>query len=195
MGSTQDVLQKLESVLSNINAPILDILQPGIDRNLIDNLISELDLSFKMEVYELYAWRNGTMDTKRKIIGAMTLFTNGIFYSLEQSIDVYKYNALENAHWNRNYFPLFSSGGGDYLLMDLGKGKFEGAIFLYSPALLYSSTPLTIYDSLEMLLLSVLECYQQKAYDFIDGILETDIDMEFSICKKNNPHSKYWEDS
>jgi cell wall assembly regulator SMI1 len=121
MKDLESILKRLELFLAGIGAPVLNILRPGIDKSHVNRLINEVDLSFKEDVYELYAWRNGTKDANEKLIGEMTLFTNGILHSLDEAIDIYRYNALDNSQWDKDYFPLFSSGGGDFLLLDIGE--------------------------------------------------------------------------
>lgn len=51
-----------------------------------------------------------------------------------------------------------------------------------------------IFDSLESLFISVLECHEKKAFYFNEkGGLQFDSRLKIPIMKKNNPNSDYWE--
>jgi hypothetical protein len=193
MANFKNILTALELFLRDINAPILDKLGPGIDKTDIELFAKKSNLFFDEEIYELYEWRNGIANPNENIIGEMTLFTNGIFYCLEEAIRTYKSYALDLGSWDQRFFPLFSSGGGDFLLVNLGERNSDKHVFLYSPPLLYSSELISIYDSLEKLFISVFECYKREAYYFEDNVLEKNINLEFEICIKNNPNAAYWK--
>jgi hypothetical protein len=96
----------------------------------------------------------------------------------------------------KEFFPVFSSGGGDYILINLNaKKNVFGQLFLCSPSILMTNKPIAIYDSLNSLFTTLLEIYRQKGYYFKGGFLEIDFNMEESISKRMNPNSNFWKES
>ena len=188
----KNILKEFELILSIYNVPVLNLLRPGVGAYHFQELIKELDISLDSDVFELFSWRNGTEELRDKAIGELTLFNNGIFHSLEECISQYRYNAIDNNYWDKQYFPLFSSGGGDYLLINTGDNQLTGTIFIISPSILFTNQPTSIYDSLECLFKSLLRCYQMKAYHFEEGFLEENIDDVYEICASYNPRSEFW---
>ena len=50
-----------------------------------------------------------------------------------------------------------------------------------------------IYDSIESMIDTLIECYQNGAYKVANGKLEIDFDLESKTAQKFNPLSEFWD--
>ena len=69
---------------------------------------------------------------------------------------VYEACAIKDNIWAKGYLPLFTSGGGDYFLINLNTEDLSyGMISLYSPVINMSIELISIFDSVYNFFLSV----------------------------------------
>jgi hypothetical protein len=170
-------------------------LQPGIKLD-SKTLLNKYDLKFFDEIYELYKWKNGIDIEKSESeqLGELYLFNLGIFDSFDIALNTYNYYT-ENQYWEKGFFPLFSSGGGDFFLIDtVEPSSTYKKLYYYSPGDPDFNKMITIFDSLENLFTSILKCFSKGVYKYdsnnnlyINYRKETDI---YSNC---NPESDYWK--
>ncbi|WP_291913296.1 SMI1/KNR4 family protein [Chitinophaga sp. CB10] len=191
----KQALDQITSYLLKYDAYVLEILQPGISEAEIKTQIDKIGINLPLSVYDLYKWRNGIRDIYENNFSRQIFFDFGIFFSLESAIDLYKSDSIENKYWSRSYFPVFTNGGGDFLLLNIDELSGEwGMIYLFSPAINLSIDPVSIYDSIEAMVDSILLCYNKGAYFFENRELLIDTNLEFEICEQRNPRSLYWKD-
>jgi|GEM_PF-1322100 len=196
MSEFKTLLNKIEIFLEKENTQILNLLQNGLSEDQITNHFDLMPLP-PYCLTELYSWRNGIMDSwfGSKQIQEIELFPGGIFLSLEHAIKVYDIFTKQQHLWEMKYFPIFSDGGGDYLLVDMdptSKG-YEG-IFLFSPSILLSGEVESIYDSLFAMLRTIYTCYERRAfyYESQNRFIEVNYDLRQQIASTENPNSAYW---
>jgi hypothetical protein len=177
------ILKKIENYLVSQQSIAGTLLQKGISRAEIQQKTAHLIYPLTPQVLELYEWKNGITDSSDYTIAELELFQWGIFETLETSLEHYAFNT-KAGYWGRKHFPLFTTGGGDFLLINLNPNDTAyGYIFAHSHAL-YGDELIASYQSLEALLECVLECYEKGAYSFVDGVLEEDRPLRNRIVKK-----------
>ena len=193
-----ELCQQLVDELERSKSPILSYLQPGISRSQVDSKLklADIDIPFPDEVYALYGWKDGVKDeyADTKALGELELFKLGIFTSLNLAIESYA-GAIQYNFWSEELFPLFGSGGGDYYLIDTNKSSpTYQMILFYSPSNPYFEGTISIFDSLDSCLISIIECYGTKAYFFNTDLLGFEIEgkLEMAIWRRNNPKSEYY---
>lgn len=186
--------------LQIIRSPLLPYFQPGVSRDIVDDLLVKNNVELKLpdEVYELYQWRNGLIDDaiSSKSSGEVQLFKLAVFTSVQFSIKNYQGPDLRDWGVSEKLFPLFDSLVGDFYLIDTDKtSDTYKMIMYYSPSNPYFQDAVSIFDSLESCLLTVGECYRQSAYYYPSGspYFEINPKLEVSIWKKNNPNSEYFK--
>jgi hypothetical protein len=124
----------------------------------------------------------GIEETKIK---DLILFPLGIFNSLDLAVEEYDLYAVQNNFWPKGLFPLFSSNCGDFVLLNLDNPDYkEYALYEYSPALLIL-TPELFFDSLDIFLKAVTECYKTGAYMYNNG-LAVNYEEQDKIFKASN---------
>ena len=189
------LLNDFGKLLKDQQAPIFDKLQVGLDFDEIDSLLKPEGIN-NAELRLLYKWRNGIKDLQNYTIDELELFPEGIMLSLSGSLSHYEIYTQVEKIWDKSLFPIFTNGGGDYFLLDIeSESKTEGMVFLYAPSLLLSDSPVTIYDSIENLIDTVLECFKHHAYKLSNekNIVIVDYDLRQKISKNKNPESIYWK--
>lgn len=192
MNNIAYILKDLEAHLLGFCKPILAKMQNGLTAEYIRSLFLSSNISNET-LEQLFKWRNGVNFDAVEFVGEFSFSSQGRMLPLEEAIVHYEENNNDES-WKKNYFPLFTSDAGDYLLYDVDRNSQTADMLLfYSPSLLIT-TPETAYDSLELFFKTVISCYQQKIYRFDDesNMLEIDDQTEFEVSHKLNPNSEYW---
>ena len=198
MKELEKKLKELELLIIEYNYPILGHFKSGITASEIAETFRNFKFPLRDDIIQLYMWKNGIVDMFKKKTGEIELFTGGIMMPLELATSMYSLEAKVQKAFKKDFFPLFTNGGGDYILMHLDeKKKTFGQLFLYSPSILLNDKPVSIYDSLMGLFKTVLEIYTRRGYFFneTDKTLEVDYDIENEIATKMNPKSDFWKDN
>jgi hypothetical protein len=187
-----ELLDKLLIVLKEKGFAIVEWFDAGIERGIIR---SQVELSFPNEVFELYEWRNGIKEDllQNKTIGDLTFFGLGYFPNFGRSLITY--NNYKNHYWEKAFFPLFESGGGEYYLINCDKLSNDyKTIFFWSPSDEMFEDVISIFDSLNNLIESIIHCYDSGAYYLDENkSLRIDGNKEIEVCTKLNPQSEYWK--
>ena len=193
------LLDQLLEVLTNLNSPLVPFLQLGVSIEYIKEETSTIPLNIPEELFIFYGWKNGI--TNKNIedypLSTFELFTLANPISIEDSIEIHKFHAIDKNYWENKYFPLFESGLGDYFLQDIdSKSETSGMIMFFSPISPYFQGVITIADSFVSLIETILSCYKEKIYNFqIDAegkkYLTTKSHPEFTLWEKHNPKSQY----
>ena len=191
-----DLFLKFEQALTENNSPILDRMQEGLKPEIVNTMLSENEVNNETLV-DLYTWKNGNLpDLKENVIEKLELFPEGIMLSIQDALYVYKLYTRVELSWKAGLFPIFSNGGGNYLLLDiLSSSETQGMILLYDPVPMASENIVTIYDSANALFTLIVECIAKGAYKYeLDGKIDIDFYLRNEICSMLNPHSAYWKD-
>ncbi|MBT1705857.1 SMI1/KNR4 family protein [Chryseosolibacter indicus] len=176
----RQIIQQLDSHLKQ-NAPELySTLKPPLTNAQIDALEVQHSIKLPADVREIYLWKNGQDEESYK-----SLYGNKTFLSLEQALEARDFLNEElfaktpedqfkiKNWWNKDWIPLFSNGGGDYVC--------------YDPVGIFTNKPGQIIDyyhdeyyrmvsapSLAAHLQAVLMVFEKKYEDEWDSIKEID---------------------
>jgi len=190
-----DLLEELEAILRKANAQLLDQMNPRLDDEKISSYEKQVQVEFSEDVRQLYRWKNGTRLSEGRTIAQQNLFGFGIFYPLQDVIGGYKAFYPED-QLKKHMLPIFGSGGGDYLFVNVNKsGGTSGMVFLYSPALLYTEVPSAYCDSLSSMISCIITCYKNGIYkfDIKQNELVIDYESEDKVFSQLNPRSSFWK--
>ncbi len=184
----------LEQTLQQFHPALLQKLNSGISEDEIKKLASDYQVSLTDDVYDLFTWKNGVTRQSGDVTDSLLMFPDGVPFSLADAAAAYELLSVTKHLFETNYFPLFSGNNGNLLLMDLDaySPTFK-AISLYSPTLLGSAAPMTIYDSLLSMMETAVACYQQGAFRIDQDALQVNSDTYYSIASSMNPDSQYWQ--
>jgi hypothetical protein len=196
----EKLCDQLLNELEIAGSPLPSYFQPGVSRVTVDDTLQKINIKLDIpdEVYSLYQWRNGLNEDviRSKSSGEVALFNLAVFNSLIVSVKTYQDPDVRKYSGSKGLFPLFESSGGDFYFMDTEKkSDTYKMIIFYSFANPYILNGASIFDSLDSCLTTVIECYRKKAYYYIPGFpnLEINANIEMSIWESNNPRSKYYK--
>ena len=129
-------LVRLERALTKRNPRLLGILNPGIKKSLIKNLLSRSTIAGETEpIYRMYSWRDGTGVARPYTLEYLSFFPCELFTLLNLRTAVLHMEMwTEAAQYNPKLsqgvgrcFPLFYDGATDYLALDTMPG-YNGRI-------------------------------------------------------------------
>ena len=190
----RQLLIDLESYLNETNAPILEILNPGLSHDRVQNAFASLSLP--EEVFVLYEWKNGSVIKDRHTLAKNWLFKMGIFISAKEAFELYNKKVNLDEFWTKNLIPLFKSGGGEFFLIDSNtESPTYRMIFFHSASAVDYDTMISRFDSLETLFATVLECFQLGIYkyNFESKMLDFDTIAERRVAKKYNIKADFYK--
>jgi len=194
MTATAAILRTLEQALQQFHPALLQKLNAGISDDEVERLTSKYEVTPTDELYDLFMWKNGANRGNDSSTDDLLMFPDGAMFSLSDAGNTFDLLSITKDLFEPSYFPLFSGGNDNLLLIDLDSSSptFK-AISLYSPALLGNSTPMTIYDSLPSLIETAVIGYRQGAFSVDQDILQVDADKHYKIASSINPNSQYWQ--
>jgi hypothetical protein len=117
--SLKKVLDRILKILEEKAPDIAAALQPGLTREEIDEIIKDLPFHLPEEVYELYQWRNGILESTMIDICESSVRVS--FNSLEESLK--QFQSLKNCDCPSNILIIFWCNhefGGEFFAVVLG---------------------------------------------------------------------------
>ena len=181
-------LNEIEKSLQQLDHLCVDHLNPGISSQQIQELFEKIPLHPTQDLHALYTWRNGSKDCEGITLGELAFFPGFYLMSLEESIQTYL-ELRERNGWDKFWFPIFASGGGDFYAMNLApeaQGQIHGVY-------VYEEEPQVEYQSLESMLATLKACYEQGIiFRNEQGYLDMDYREHAEIAHDINPDLKIW---
>lgn len=188
METITQLLNEIEKSLQQLDHSCLDHLNPGLSSQKIQELFEEIPLQPNQDLHALYAWRNGSKDSDGITLGELAFFPGFYLMSLEESIQTYL-ELKETDDWEKSWFPIFASGGGDFYAMILApeaQGKILGFYVFEEGAQVE-------YLSLKSMLATLKTCYEQGIiFRNEQGYLDMDYRKHAEVAHEINPDVKIW---
>ena len=182
------LLNEIEKCLQQLHHSCVDHLNTGISSQQIQELFEKIPLQPTQDLRALYTWRNGSEDSEGITLGELAFFPGFYLMSLEESIQTYL-ELRERNGWDKFWFPIFASGGGDFYAMILateGQGQILGFYVFEEEAQVE-------YRSLESMLATLKACYEQGIiFRNEQGCLDMDYRKHAEIAHDINPDLKIW---
>jgi hypothetical protein len=187
-----EITKTFFNYIKSKNKKLYANLNDGLSENEINEITKSVDVKLPKEAVCFYELKNGFKDTSNLLIDQRLMFENGLFMSLEQSIEEYKHLRHESNMMGK--LPIFDNGLGDFLLIDCDeKSETYKRILIWAPPLLIIE-PIIVYDSLIKLLTTTTRCFIVKAYHYNkNNGLEVDFDEVCKVAKDANRNSQYWD--
>lgn len=182
------LLNEIEKSLQQLDHSCLDHLNPGISSQQIQELFEEIPLQPNQDLHALYAWRNGSEDSDGITLGELAFFPGFYLMSLEESIQVYL-ELIETDTWEKSWFPIFASGGGDFYAMILAP-EAQGQILGFY---VFEEEAQVEYRSLKSMLTTFKGCYEQGIiFRNEQGYLDMDYRKHAEVAHEINPEVRIW---
>ena len=190
METITQLLNEIEKCLQQLDHSCLVHLNPGISSQQIQELFEKIPLQPTQDLRALYTQRNGSKDCEGITLGELAFFPGFYLMSLEESIQTYL-ELIETDTWEKSWFPIFASGGGDFYAMILApeaQGKILGFYVFEEEAQVE-------YLSLKSMLATLKTCYEQGIiFRNEQGYLDMDYRKHAEVAHKINPEVKIWQE-
>ena len=188
METITQLLNEIEKSLQQLDHPCVDHLNPGLSSQKIQELFEEIPLQPNQDLHALYAWRNGSKDSEGVTLGELAFFPGFYLMSLEESIQTYMELRARDV-WNKFWFPIFASGGGDFYAMNLAP-EAQGQILGFY---VFEEEAQVEYRSLKSMLATLKACYEQGIiFRNEQGCLDMYYRKHAEIAHDINPEVKLW---
>ena len=182
------LLNEIEKSLQQLDHSCVDHLNPGITSLKIQELFEEIPLQPNQDLRTLYTWRNGSKDCEGITLGELAFFPGFYLMSLEESIQTYL-ELIETDTWEKSWFPIFASGGGDFYAMILAP-EAQGQILGFY---VFEEEAQVEYRSLKSMLTTFKVCYEQGIiFRNEQGYLDMDYRKHAEIAHELNPDLQIW---
>ena len=188
METITQLLNEIEKGLQQLDHPCVEHLNPGLSSQKIQELFEEIPLQPNQDMHALYAWRNGSKDCEGITLGELAFFPGFYLMSLEESIQTYL-ELIETDTWEKSWFPIFASGGGDFYAMILAP-EAQGQILGFY---VFEEEAQVEYRSLKSMLTTFKVCYEQGIiFRNEQGYLDMDYRKHAEVAHEINPDVKIW---
>ncbi|SHL42798.1 hypothetical protein [Flavobacterium chilense] len=184
----------LNQILKEINHPILQIFEESESEKDIENKLGKMKLEINKNLIDLYLWRGGVNGASVYDGTFEYFFSFGSFIDIGSAFSLLLLDRKTLKIYDKK-LPFIQSLTGDTVSIDLSsKSSTRGMLLLFSPSLTLSSELMTVYDSIEKWIETIIECYKRNAYKMnSDGTLEIDYQLEKEISLDLNPLSDFWK--
>jgi hypothetical protein len=180
MSKIHETLDRILDHLQQLKRPVVSRLQQGLSRKQIIKNASNVKLRLPDSAIDLLGWRNGTDLSAGKTLGELSFFPGYYLMSVEEAVSDYA-SLSRNTLWDKSWFPLFCSGGGDFYAIVCNQDHAtDGAIVDYFRDDFDHEIE---YVSLTAMLATIEACYQSGAfYTDTDGYLSVNDAQRRSIA-------------
>ena len=190
METITQLLNEIEKSLQQLHHPCVDHLNPGLFSQKTQELFEEIPLQPNQDLHALYAWRNGSKDSEGITLGELAFFPGFYLMSLEESIQTYLELRARDA-WDKSWFPIFASGGGDFYAMNLAPEAQGQILGIY----VFEEEAEVEYRSLKSMLATLKACYEQGIiFRNEQGYLDMDYKKHAEVAHEINPDVKIWQE-
>ncbi|WP_137939569.1 SMI1/KNR4 family protein [Chitinivorax sp. B] len=192
MSDMREKLIEIYNTLALWGRPVVNLLQPGMEKNAAKSLVADTGLVLTDDIYELYEWRNGTKVVPGTILDDLHFFPGFYFLSLEDALTSYQ-AFKDDDRWDKCWLPLFANGGGDFYVADLSLPA-NGASPVRGFMIGEINHPIE-YESVGSMIKTLALCYRNGAY-YLDAdgrYLEANDNEHALIAKVNNPSVLLWQ--
>ena len=188
METITQLLNEIEKSLQQLDHSCVEHLNSGITSLKIQELFEEIPLQPNQDLRALYTWRNGSEDSEEITLGELAFFPGFYLMSLEESIQTYMELRARNG-WDKSWFPIFASGGGDFYAMNLAP-EAQGQILGFY---VFEEEGQVEYRSLKSMLATLKACYEQGIiFRNEQGYLDMDYRKHAEIAHDINPELRIW---
>ncbi len=178
------IFDNIISWLENHNRNVLlNHLLDGSDI-VYNKILKDTGLKIPNELVELYKICQGSAIKTGDKLDDFHFFPGFYFIPIERAIFFYN-NYKDDKRWNKNWFPIFANGGGDFYCVncsDEDKSPIIEFMLDYDIEV--------VHESVTNMLKTIDTCYKNEIYYLDDeNYLEMDYDKEEIIRKKINEYA------
>lgn len=183
MQTIPDLVEDVVGFLTEMNRPVVSILQTRADAVGVNELFGTFGLVPPKDLLEFFGVYNGTKVIKGDSLDDIHFFPGFYWMSLEDCFSTYE-SLSRHELWDKSWFPVFSNGGGDfYCVVCDEQSSNYGQIVSF----IYGDSNDIEFSSLHAMLAVIRECYQRNIYYVEGGYLEADDYAALEVAKEFCP--------
>lgn len=115
--SLNESLQIIARHLSDMQRPVLKVLQRGIAGSEVCRQLNTAGLAAPDGLTTLYEWHNGTLDYPGAKLDDIHIVPGFYFPDLDEALINYA-TFKSDPRWRKGWLPLLANGGGDFYAVD-----------------------------------------------------------------------------
>jgi len=175
-----DTLNRISNWLENNMSGYTRFLKPGLQKNRIIALTSDLPFKLPEEIFRLYQWRNGTNQSLKTIIAYPPQFL-----PLEEAIEIVRQYILPNEirYRGKLIFPFLGGGVGYCGVLVGRKACPSSAVVYFHP----EDKPKIAFTNVTSMMSSLAECFETGAFFLEDEFIRENKVAAATICRTHNP--------
>lgn len=174
-------LEKILDIWKEDREGFVELVQPGLTYQEIQNSISHLPFQIPQELYLLYQWRNGIKFPEGPIYydGVRDFIPGCQFIPLEDAIQECErlenwrktYTSLSDENCDRPWFPFLSDGDAGHFIVLGDENRHESSSIL-SVDCNAGLLPSIQYPNLTSMMAMVTECYESGSYYYETEVMD-----------------------
>lgn len=183
--NTEITISRIFDHLKGLNRPIASRRRSGVDERVMVEDMASRGLQCHADFLEAYRLCDGTETLEGDPLDQIQIFPGYYWMCLEEALEAYDV-LVRDEHWNRSWFPIFASGGGDFysVICDKESKDFGGIVGF----ILGESDHLVEFESMASFLNTIERSFKEGAFFVTDGYLEANYSHMRSIAKIVQPH-------
>jgi len=187
----EQAIERVLDRLRRLGLPVVDLIQPGRPIKHIREAFAGVGLVAPDDLLALYAYRDGTKVAKGDLLDDLHLFPGFYWLSLKDAFNSYK-AFYQDPRWNRDWFPVFGNGGGDFYAAMCNKSSAgHGSIVGFR---LGETDHAVEFKDLPTTLGWIDRCYVDGVFFLKNGYLESNDRAAILVAKELNPGLPYYGD-
>lgn len=178
------------SWLVDNNRSVVKSLLGGLSPEYISRSLRSANLYDTPDIIDLYSLCGGTRVLEGDFLDDLHFFPGFYLLKFEEALN-YHNSFSSDLRWEKNWFPIFANGGGDFFIVELSgnQNKFPVRGFM-----LGCNDSEVEFLSIRHMLQTISECYENGAYLVSENNYLDIIDIEEArIANKINPNLIRWE--
>ncbi|MBV7531760.1 hypothetical protein [Chitinophaga sp. sic0106] len=191
-----NIYEKLDETLKHkARFTYIKLQDPKQESDIIQTFVSAgVEDKFALSLLvEMYSWKDGIEYQSNEHTNLYNYSGRGVLLPLRFIKSLYDSGGKD--YWEHGVVPIIGNYKGEYLFLDTNiESDTYTMILLYSKSAMSLSPMLTYYDSIESMLETNIKCFEEKIFNYVDGVgLIVDVERMFEISKEINPKSEFWE--
>ncbi|NEQ52390.1 MAG: SMI1/KNR4 family protein [Leptolyngbya sp. SIO3F4] len=178
MESLISSLEKIFDIWQQDREDLIELLQPGLKVQEIQERLANLPFKLSQEFHHLYQWRNG-IQASTVYDFAFDFIPGYLFLPLADALKKYEsieefknsYTFLQDSNYHRPWFPVFSSDLGSFIVFGDENIHTSSPVFFLD----WSSGDVIFeckYPNLTSMISVVAQCYESGAYYYETEVMD-----------------------
>lgn len=182
--NVQMAIENIFKYLEDLERPVAARRRNGLNENVVIEKLFSKGLECHADFLETYCSCDGTETAEGESLDEIQFFPGYYWMSLDEALEIYDALVIDD-RWNRGWFPVFASGGGDFyaVICDESSRDFGSVVGF----ILGETDHLVEFENLTTFLNTIEQSFSERAFFVADGYLEANYSKMRAIAKVVQP--------